>query len=129
MIAENANRSPATRRRAHYKRPFTDPAKTLRLMSSSLVRGVAMAWQWWGWPARHRDGSSRFSPYRLATEPLESRQLLSGNPVITELMASNQGLVQDGDGRSPDWVEIHNAGDQSIDLAGYLGQAPVLPAC
>ena len=39
--------------------------------------------------------------------------------MITEFMASNQGTLDDGDGNSTDWIEIHNAGDEAIDLAGY----------
>lgn len=34
-------------------------------------------------------------------------------------MASNDGALQDGDGGTPDWIEIYNAGDQGVDLAGY----------
>jgi hypothetical protein len=52
-------------------------------------------------------------------EPLEARQLLAANLMITEFMASNQGTLDDGDGNSTDWIEIHNAGDEAIDLAGY----------
>lgn len=55
----------------------------------------------------------------FALEPLEARQLLAANLMITEFMASNQGTLDDGDGNSTDWIEIHNAGDEAIDLAGY----------
>ena len=34
-------------------------------------------------------------------------------------MASNQGWLQDGDQNSSDWIEVFNAGDQDVDLAGY----------
>ncbi|MFC1552569.1 CotH kinase family protein [Candidatus Latescibacterota bacterium] len=40
-------------------------------------------------------------------------------PVINEIMASNTSTFQDEDGDSPDWIEIYNPGDTSIDLAGY----------
>jgi hypothetical protein len=52
-------------------------------------------------------------------ETLEPRQLLAGLPVITEFMAKNDGFFRDGDGNSPDWIEIQNIGDAAIDLAGY----------
>ena len=52
-------------------------------------------------------------------ERLEQRRLLAAAPVITEFMAANNGSLLDGDGNSPDWVEIHNAGDAAIDLANW----------
>jgi hypothetical protein len=52
-------------------------------------------------------------------EPLEARHLLTGGPIISEFMASNQGWLEDGDGGSPDWIELFNPGDHEIDLAGY----------
>lgn len=52
-------------------------------------------------------------------EPLESRRMLTGHPMITELMASNDGLLQLADGTAPDWVEIHNSAAVPIDLEGY----------
>lgn len=55
----------------------------------------------------------------FALEPLEARQLLAANLMITEFMASNQVTLDDGDGNSPDWIEIHNAGDEAIDLGGH----------
>lgn len=56
---------------------------------------------------------------RFNFEPLEPRWLLAANPIITEFMASNDGVLEDGSGVSPDWIELHNAGDQSVDLTGY----------
>lgn len=60
----------------------------------------------------------------LALEALEARELLSANPIINEFLARNDGGYpddegRDGDGGSPDWIEILNAGDESVDLAGY----------
>lgn len=55
----------------------------------------------------------------LTPELLESRRLLAADPIISEFMASNQETLPDGDGRFPDWIEIYNAGDQPIDLAGF----------
>lgn len=70
--------------------------------------------------------------YRLTFEGLESRHLLATSPIITEFMADNDdniglGEVETvfgkpdpfGDGTTPDWIEIHNAGDQALNLHGY----------
>ncbi|MFX1566574.1 MAG: lamin tail domain-containing protein [Promethearchaeota archaeon] len=41
--------------------------------------------------------------------------------VINELMADNDAAVQSPDGTYPDWIELYNNGDYSIDLSGmYL---------
>jgi hypothetical protein len=52
-------------------------------------------------------------------ELLEHRHVLAANPMITEFMASNRGTLDDGDGTSSDWIEIYNAGDEVVNLAGY----------
>jgi hypothetical protein len=54
-----------------------------------------------------------------ALEPLEQRQLLTADPVITEFMASNGGTLDDGAGDASDWIEIYNAGDMEVDLGGW----------
>ncbi|MCO6044193.1 CotH kinase family protein [Aeoliella sp. ICT_H6.2] len=56
---------------------------------------------------------------RLGFETLESRELLAADLRITEFMASNGGVLEDGDGAASDWIEIFNNGDQSVDLLGY----------
>lgn len=61
----------------------------------------------------------RLRNQRFHFEVLESRQLLAADPIITEFVASNQNSLLDGNGASPDWIEIFNKGDQSLDLAGY----------
>ena len=55
----------------------------------------------------------------LGLERLESREMLAAEPLITEFMARNDGGLRDANGRSSDWVEIFNAGDQSVNLEGY----------
>jgi hypothetical protein len=50
---------------------------------------------------------------------LEARQVLAAQPIITEFMAENNRALVDGDGNSSDWIELYNAGDQSLDLAGW----------
>src|SRR5688572_5590058 len=56
---------------------------------------------------------------RRTFELLESRQMLAANPIITEFMADNKGRLVDGYGAEQDWIEIFNAGDESVNLAGY----------
>ena len=55
----------------------------------------------------------------LSYEVLEPRQLLAGMPIITEFVASNSDGIVDGNGDTSDWIEIHNAGDATVDLLGY----------
>jgi len=43
-----------------------------------------------------------------------------GNVVINELMASNSATAADATGAFPDWVELYNKGDESVDLSGYF---------
>ena len=59
------------------------------------------------------------SSHRPSIEQLESRQLLAADLQITEFMARNGATLRDGFGDSSDWIEIHNAGDESVDLMGY----------
>ena len=64
---------------------------------------------------------------RLRGEILETRNVLTGLPIITEFMASNQAVLLDGSSppESPDWIELYNPGDQSIDLKDwYLTDDP-----
>ena len=42
-----------------------------------------------------------------------------GEPEITELVASNADGLQDEDGETPDWFEVHNSGAESLALAGW----------
>ncbi len=56
---------------------------------------------------------------KLKIETLESRDLLAGDLVITEFMASNDGALVDGNGVTPDWIEIYNQGIESADLHGH----------
>jgi hypothetical protein len=52
-------------------------------------------------------------------ERLEDRVLLAADLAISELMAINSTLLLDRDGATPDWVEIHNATSDQVDLAGW----------
>jgi hypothetical protein len=44
---------------------------------------------------------------------------MAAAPVISEFMADNTGPFTDEDGEATDWIEITNAGDAPIDLAGW----------
>lgn len=68
-------------------------------------------------------------PRRLTAETLEPRCLLAADPVISEFVASNDSSFEDGFGNDSDWIEIHNAGDEFVDLQGYhLTDTPDNPA-
>ena len=51
-------------------------------------------------------------------ENLEDRRLLAADLMISEVMAANESTLVDAFDRTPDWIEIHNAGDESADLGG-----------
>ena len=38
---------------------------------------------------------------------------------LSEVMASNNGVLADNEGDYPDWIELHNPTDQEINLEGY----------
>ena len=62
---------------------------------------------------------------RRTLECLEHRRLLAADPIVSEFMASNQSALVDSDGQTPDWIELHNRGDEAIDLTGwYLTDDP-----
>ncbi|MEX2187136.1 MAG: lamin tail domain-containing protein, partial [Pirellulales bacterium] len=56
---------------------------------------------------------------RLSIESLEARLALAARPIITEFMADNNHTLPDGYGGSSDWIELFNAGDEALDLAGW----------
>ncbi|MBR1560152.1 MAG: lamin tail domain-containing protein, partial [Clostridia bacterium] len=39
---------------------------------------------------------------------------------INEIMTSNDGVIGDEDGNSPDWVEVANVSNGAVDLKGYV---------
>jgi hypothetical protein len=59
------------------------------------------------------------APRRLVCESLEARLVLSGAPLITELMAANENTLTDAAGIASDWIEIYNPTDAVVDLAGW----------
>ena len=42
------------------------------------------------------------------------------NVLISEFMAVNDGTLLDEDGDSEDWVELHNAGPNTVNLDGWF---------
>lgn len=39
--------------------------------------------------------------------------------VISEFLASNEGLLRDENQESPSWIEIHNTGPDAVNLGGW----------
>ncbi|MCA9212180.1 MAG: lamin tail domain-containing protein [Planctomycetales bacterium] len=56
---------------------------------------------------------------RRPIESLERRDLLTAQLLISEFVANNGASLLDGHGDSPDWIEIHNAGDEAANLQDY----------
>ncbi len=52
-------------------------------------------------------------------ERLEPRELLAGDVVISEFMASNDVTLLDDDGNSSDWLELHNLSGSSVSLENW----------
>ena len=70
------------------------------------------------WPANVTSRALRRC--RLALEPLERRLMLDAGPlVISEFMAVNDDFLADADGDFSDWVELHNRGDDPVELQGW----------
>ncbi|MDB2685608.1 lamin tail domain-containing protein [Mariniblastus sp.] len=64
------------------------------------------------------NGRAQINAFQLRS--FDSSVLLPGAvPLINEFSASNSSVIDDDNGNSSDWIEIYNAGEDSIDLAGY----------
>jgi hypothetical protein len=70
-------------------------------------------------------GSQFFNAYQLRTV---SPPLVLGKVVISEFAASAEDSFDDGDGRSPDWIEIWNSTSNRADLSGWFLNGWPLPA-
>jgi hypothetical protein len=46
--------------------------------------------------------------------------VLAQGPLLTELMASNTKTLEDEDGETPDWIELHNPTAAPLDLSGWF---------
>ncbi len=67
-----------------------------------------------------RPTKTRSKPRALRVEPLEAKNLLTGDTlVISEFMASNDATILDSFNETPDWIELHNDSGQPIDLLGW----------
>lgn len=53
-------------------------------------------------------------------EYLSSIGASRGAVVISEVMAANQAFLADAGGEFSDWVELYNAGNESVDLTGWF---------
>ncbi len=77
-------------------------------------------------------GISDAAGNELGAEPWSvtlDTSLPAPRPVITEILAENQGGLRDEDGDSPDWIEIHNPGPTAVNLGGwFLSDDPTTPA-
>ena len=49
-------------------------------------------------------------------ESLEPRQVLAALPIISEVLASNDRVIDDVDGDDSDYIELYNAGDEDMSL-------------
>jgi hypothetical protein len=47
-------------------------------------------------------------------------QYLNARIIISEVMTDNVSTIVDEDGETPDWIELHNAGVESIEIGGYF---------
>jgi hypothetical protein len=74
-----------------------------------------------------------FENYEMSdsTTPVSSNKVVNiSGLVINEFMADNDITIAGPDGNSPDWIELFNAGDDTIDLSGmYLTDDLTYPTC
>ena len=70
-----------------------------------------------------RDGNNntgRVQVNAIQLRNLETVTLLPGAvPLVNEFSASNSSVIDDDNGNSSDWIEIYNAGEDTIHLGGY----------
>lgn len=74
---------------------------------------------------RAADGTASFAPVGAERDvfiyQVTADLAASTSVVINELMADNDGSVQDPQGDFDDWIELHNISDREVDLSGmYL---------
>ena len=66
------------------------------------------------------DGSINLFDFTLIANSWETNWYETVSPVlITEFMASNETTLADDDGNFPDWIEIYNDSDTTIDVNGW----------
>ena len=70
-----------------------------------------------------RRAKSRFrsdSGRSTILEALEPKQMLAGDPIISEFQAINSTTLADEDGDFEDWIEIHNTDSQTFNIGGWF---------
>ena len=59
----------------------------------------------------------------MRVERLEKREMLDASDIIiSEILAVNEDSLQDEDGDTSDWIELHNSGDETTNLGGLFLQ-------
>jgi len=88
--------------------------------------GLVHEWTMLDVPADHSfgalvDGSPTWVDFSSPTPGVTNQLILiPGGPLkINEVLTSNLSGISDEMGQREDWLEVHNAGNQAIDLAGY----------
>jgi hypothetical protein len=56
---------------------------------------------------------------KLSSDPKDDVSISPDDITISEVMTSNSTTLTDQFGETPDWIELFNSGDSTIDLAGY----------
>ena len=66
------------------------------------------------------NNGGRLQVNAIQLRKIEPLNLLPGAvPLINEFSASNSNIIDDDNGNSSDWIEIYNAGEDTVDLIGY----------
>ena len=71
----------------------------------------------------HENGTRIYSPegaeHDVYVYQVKMNEIVSGDLVINEIMASNDNIATDEYGEYDDWIEIYNKGSEPINLLGY----------
>ncbi len=81
------------------------------------------------------DGRAEFFPSATLTRAfvynvagVELPRVAAGDLVLNELMAANDGTIQDEAGEYDDWLELYNRGTEAVELEGlYISDDPTDP--
>lgn len=65
-------------------------------------------------------GETPTAPAAETPEPTEAPPVWPDAVQISELMVKNQTTLDDGTGRFPDWIELHNTGTETAELEGWF---------
>ena len=69
----------------------------------------------------YKDNPLILSPeHGISIRPFSETEHLELDLYINEFMASNQGAFYDDFGNDADWIELYNAGDADVDMAGLF---------